>query len=115
MAYFEFVATYYEFIETQVFTDLVNELLTDDEYRELQAFLVKSPKGGDVIPGGNGLRKLRWRSASTGKRGGYRVIYYHVALIQQIRMLLIYKKGRQENLTRDQIKILVKLMKSWEE
>lgn len=109
------MATYYEFVETQVFTDLVNEFLTDDEYRELQAFLVDSPKAGDAIPGGNGLRKLRWKSANAGKRGGYRVIYYHVALIQQIRMLLIYKKGRQDNLTPDQVKTLVNLMKSWEE
>ena len=108
------MATYYEFVETQVFTELVNELLTDDEYRALQTFLLRNPRAGDVIQGGKGLRKLRWKSADTGKRGGYRVIYYNVTPLQQIRMLLIYKKVKQDNLTPAQTKRLVEIMNTWE-
>lgn len=105
---------YYEFVETQIFTDLVGELLTDEEYRELQTFLSDNPKAGDVIQGGRGLRKLRWRSVNAGKRGGYRVIYYNATLLQQIRMLLIYKKGKQDNLTPAQTRRLVEIMDTWE-
>ena len=36
-------------IETSIFTRRVLELLTDEEYRELQAFLVEHPDKGDVI------------------------------------------------------------------
>lgn len=41
-----------EFIETQTFTRLVTQLLTDDEYRELQHVLVEDPERGDILKGG---------------------------------------------------------------
>ena len=56
----------YSFIETRLFTRLVGEYLSDDEYRELQRALVANPNAGDVVPGSGGLRKLRWRAAGRG-------------------------------------------------
>jgi putative transcriptional regulator len=53
-------------IETSVFTRQVRELLTDDEYRELQAALVVRPDIGSVIVGSGGLRKVRWRGLGRG-------------------------------------------------
>ncbi|MEZ4683532.1 MAG: helix-turn-helix domain-containing protein [Caldilineaceae bacterium] len=47
-------------IETSVFTKQVQTLLTDEEYRQLQAELVRRPEAGAVIPGSGGLRKVRW-------------------------------------------------------
>jgi len=38
--------------------------------------LIEQPKAGSVIPGSGGVRKLRWRAAGRGKRGGYRVVYF---------------------------------------
>ena len=38
------------FFETSVFTRRVTELLSDDEYAELQGVLVANPNAGDVIP-----------------------------------------------------------------
>jgi hypothetical protein len=64
----------FSFIESKLFTRLVQEYLTDEEYRELQKLLTEQPKAGDVISGTGGLRKLRWRAAGRGKRGSYRVI-----------------------------------------
>lgn len=64
------------FIETPIFTKLVIELLSDDSYAELQQMLLLRPDAGDVIPGSGGLRKVRWRIAGQGKRGGLRIIYY---------------------------------------
>lgn len=64
----------FSFIETKLFTRLVQDYLTDDEYRELQTMLIEQPEAGDVIPGSGGVRKVRWRAPGRGKRGGYRVI-----------------------------------------
>jgi mRNA-degrading endonuclease RelE of RelBE toxin-antitoxin system len=63
-------------IETSIFTRQVQALLDDDEYRRLQTALVIRPDIGDLIPGGGGLRKMRWSAQGRGKRGGVRVIYY---------------------------------------
>jgi hypothetical protein len=47
-------------IETSVFTRRVQALLDDDDYRRLQTVLILRPDAGDLIPGGGGLRKIRW-------------------------------------------------------
>ena len=101
------------FIETPIFTADLNELLTDDEYAEFQQYLADNPRSGDVIQDTGGLRKIRWTSNGKGKRGGVRVIYYHLNADAQIRLLLIYKKGVQDNLTEKQKKILRKLNEGW--
>jgi hypothetical protein len=93
-------------IETSVFTRRVTGLLSDDEYRELQATLVERPKTGAVIPGSGGIRKLRWSASGRGKRGGARVIYYWATEQDHLLMLFIYAKNESEDLTRDQIKTL---------
>lgn len=66
----------FSFIETRLFTKLVLEYLSDDEYSSLQKALTRNPDAGSVIPGSGGVRKLRWAAPGRGKRGGYRVIYY---------------------------------------
>jgi putative transcriptional regulator len=83
------------FIETPIFTADVCALLSDEEYSALQQHLVAMPNAGDVIAGTGGLRKIRWTVAGRSKRGGTRVIYYHVVAQAQIRMILIYRKGDQ--------------------
>ncbi|PJD94263.1 MAG: hypothetical protein CK424_00105 [Legionella sp.] len=101
------------FIETPIFTVDLNELLTDDEYAEFQRYLADNPRLGDVIQDTGGLRKIRWAASGKGKRGGVRVIYYYLTADSQIRLLLIYKKGIQDNLTEKQKKILRKLNERW--
>ena len=64
------------FRETPWFTEAITALLQDDEYREFRAFLAENPGFGEVIPGGEGLRKVRWSAKGYGKRGGIRTIYY---------------------------------------
>ena len=95
-----------EIIETPVFTKRILEFLTDDEYRELQWTLITNPMVGSVIPGGRGLRKLRWAVSGGGKRGGLRIIYYWFAEEEKIYMMISYKKSQQENLTKEQLRIL---------
>lgn len=99
------------FVETPVFTEDVIEILSDDEYRELQDAMAENPDLGDIIPGGGGIRKLRWSRPGSGKRGGVRVIYFWAVAKDLIYLLLIYKKTRQENLTPPQLAFLKKLVK----
>jgi hypothetical protein len=55
------------FAETPVFTKLVKQLLSDDEYRQLQEVLLTRPEAGDLIPGSGGLRKIRWGIRGKGR------------------------------------------------
>ena len=88
----------FSFIETRLFTRLVQEYLDDDEYRELQKVLMDNPETGNIIPGSGGLRKVRWRAPGRGKRGGYRVIYYARLKQGVIFMLTMYPKNVAENI-----------------
>ena len=45
-----------------------------------------------------GQVSLRYRHGR-GKRGGTRVIYFHVVAHSQIRMILIYRKGIKDDLS----------------
>ena len=88
-----------EFIETQRFSDALYDYLDEDSYQELQVSLIERPDQGDIIPGGGGIRKLRFAAQGKGKKGGVRVIYYWVTKAGQIYMIAIYPKGRKDNLT----------------
>src|SRR3989338_6881381 len=96
-----------QFIETTVFTKLICELLSEKEYWGLQTALAGNPKAGDLIPGGRGLRKIRWRSGKKGKgkSGGIRVIYYCFST-ERLYMIYAYKKSKQGDLTKQQLKVL---------
>lgn len=101
-------------IETHIFTALVKEHMTDDEYSEFLDYLVDNPKAGKVIQGTGGLRKIRWAGRGKGKRGGSRVIYYHADALHQLRMLLIYGKDEADDLTANQKKALKKVIDAWQ-
>lgn len=86
------------FIETKLFTRLVEEYLSDDSYRQLQAALATDPEAGPLIPGSGGLRKLRWGISGRGKRGGLRIIYYVRIKQDEIWLLTLYPKNVTENI-----------------
>jgi len=83
----------FHFVETPLFTRLVQEYLSDDEYALLQQALMADPQIGDVIPGSGGVRKMRWRVAGRGKRGGIRIIYFLRLAQGQIWLLTLYAKN----------------------
>lgn len=89
----------YVFIETRLFTRLVEEYFSDAEYAELQLFLINNPSTGDVIRESGGIRKLRWGVAGRGKRGGIRIIYYLRSRQGEIWMLTLYAKNEAESLS----------------
>ena len=97
-------------IETPIFTKQLLSTLSDTEYRLFQNMLLEQPDAGKVIPGGGGLRKVRWAMGGRGKSGGVRVIYYWFTSQGTILLLFMYPKNVQENLTQDQLKQLKKII-----
>jgi len=88
----------FTFVETQRFTRLVKEYLSDDEYAATQNQLIANPDAGSVVPGSGGVRKLRVAAGGKGKRGGYRVIYFVRRPKGLIWMLTIYPKSATDSI-----------------
>lgn len=90
-----------EFIEAPLFTELLSDFVTDDEYRELQQHLSRDPEAGDVMPGTGGFRKLRWADTRRGKgrRGGLRLIYYYFLSDSQVWLITVYDKDSMADLS----------------
>jgi mRNA-degrading endonuclease RelE of RelBE toxin-antitoxin system len=99
------------FIETPVFTDLVERELDDEAYRALQLTLLLRPEQGTVIPGSGGLRKIRWAVEGRGKRGGMRIIYFWEKTKGTCYMLFLYRKKQQGDLTAAQIRTLARVVR----
>jgi len=87
----------FEFVESPAFERFRAYYLDDEEFGELQQFLMRHLEAGKVVPGSGGVRKLRWRLSGTGKRGGLRVIYYVRYEPNQFWMLTLYAKAKKEN------------------
>ena len=99
------------FVETPVFTDLVNKRLDDDDYRALQITLLLRPEQGAMIAGSGGVRKIRWGAEGRGKRGGLRVIYFWHKASATCYMLFLYQKNEQGDLSATQIRALARLVR----
>ena len=99
------------FVETPVFTSSVRRHLDDEQYRALQWALLLRPEQGLLIPGGGGLRKIRWGTEGRGKRGGVRTIYYWAVEEHVCYMLFVYAKNEQGDLTPAQAKTLARLVR----
>ena len=101
-----------QFIESPVYSDQIDDLLSPEEHRQLQLHLLEQPERGDIIKGAGGLRKLRWAGSGRGKRGGTRVIYY-LWRGDTAFLLFAYPKNQQEDLTPAQAKLLRSLIESY--
>ena len=87
----------FTFIESAAFERVRAVYLDDDEYAELQQFMMENPEAGDVVRESGGVRKLRWKRKGMGKRGGLRVIYFVRYQPNEIWLLTLYAKAKQEN------------------
>ncbi|MCY7376048.1 MAG: addiction module toxin RelE [Pyrinomonadaceae bacterium] len=103
----------YSFRETKAFTKDVLSLLSEESYFKFQNYLQENFAPGDVIPGGNGLRKIRWRIENKGKSGGVRIIYYFASAKGYIYLMAIYGKNQQTDLDKAQLKRLAEQVREW--
>ena len=86
----------FTFIESAIFERMREVYLDDDEYAELQQFMMESPEAGALVRGSGGVRKLRWKRTGMGKRGGIRVIYFVRYQPNEFWMLTLYAKAGQD-------------------
>lgn len=87
----------FTFIESAAFERVRAVYLDDDEYAELQQFMMENPEAGDVVRESGGVRKLRWKRKGIGKRGGLRVIYFVCHQPNEFWLLTLYVKAKQKN------------------
>ena len=87
------------FIETSIFTKILPNYLSDDEYRGLQSYLLQKPDAGDLVRGSGGVRKVRWAPSGKGKNGGVRAIYYWKKSEHEIWMLTTYSKSERASIS----------------
>ena len=85
------------FIESAAFERVRAVYLDDDEYAELQQFMMANPEAGDVVRESGGVRKLRWKRKGMGKSGGLRVIYFVRYQPNEFWLLTLYAKAKQDN------------------
>jgi hypothetical protein len=77
----------------------------------LEAEIAVNPQAGDVIPGLMGLRKIRFSLGNKGKKGGGRAIYFLMVSDDVAVMIFAYAKSAQEDLTTEQRKAALALLK----
>lgn len=86
-------------VETPEFLSATRRLMSDEERTVLVDYLACNPTAGDLIVGTGGVRKLRWRLAGRGKRGGARVIYFHHDAGMPLFALTAYAKSERADLS----------------
>ena len=94
-------------VQTTTFLKLVDYFFPKkDDLDELINFLAINPDAGDVVPGTNGCRKLRWpaKAKGSGKRRGYRIYFEFISEQEEIWIHTVYAKNEQEDLTMKQRK-----------
>lgn len=91
-------------IETPTFQKQAGKLWDDAERVEFIDWIAANPTAGDVIPGAEGARKVRWSRAGSGKSGGARVIYFNLTDEEVVLLVAVYAKADRENMSPAEIK-----------
>ncbi len=91
-------------VETQTFQKQVAKVWTQEERHAFIDWIAANPEAGDVIPGGGGMRKVRWAVAGKGKRGGARIIYITFLDAGNLALLSVYTKAERQNLLPSEVK-----------
>jgi hypothetical protein len=102
----------FTFIESSAFARACSVYLDDDEYAELQQFMMQNPEAGQLVPGSGGVRKLRWSRPGTGKRSGLRVVYFVAVEPNEFWMLTIYSKAKRDDVPGHVLKQLLEVFRN---
>lgn len=96
-------------VETGPFIRAAARVFTDDERNALIDYLSTHPFVGDEIPGGGGVRKMRFAIGNRGKSGGARVVYFVYSSEMPLVLLTCYGKNEKANLSDAEVNTLAKL------
>jgi len=91
-------------IETPTFQKQAAKLWTEGERLEFIDWIAENPLAGDVIPGAEGARKVRWSRRGSGRSGGARVIYFNLTEQEVVLLVAAYAKADRANMLAAEIK-----------
>lgn len=94
-------------IETPTFQKQAARLWDEAERLAFIDWIAAHPTAGDVIPGADGARKLRWSRAGSGKSGGVRVIYFNLSDEELVLLVAVYAKADRGSMSPAEIKKVV--------
>jgi len=80
--------------------------LLEEDFNLFERHLIEYPESGDLIIGTGGIRKIRLKSLSGGKSGGFRVCYFDNPKDEELFLILIYPKSQKEDLSNEEKKML---------
>jgi len=91
-------------IETPTFQKQAGKIWSEEERMAFITWIAEHPTAGDVIPGTDGARKVRWSVAGKGKSGGIRVIYFNLTEQGVVVLITLYQKVDQATIRPSDIK-----------
>lgn len=99
-------------VRTHRYTKDLRRLRLSERHQDaLEQSIANDPQVGAVIPGLEGVRKVRFAMQGRGKSGGGRAIYYLMLSDDLAIMLTAYAKNEQENLSPEQKKAILAALK----
>ena len=93
-------------VETASFIADAKACMSDEERAEAISMIAANPECGDLIPGGGGIRKVRFAVGGKGKSGGVRIVYYFHNERVPTFLLAVFAKSERANLTRAETNML---------
>ena len=91
-------------VETPTFQKQAAVIWRESERIAFIDWIAENALAGDVIPGTEGARKVRWSVAGRGKRGGARVVYFNLSEQGIVLLVTMYVKADQSNIANSAIK-----------
>jgi hypothetical protein len=86
-------------VETPSYLSDAERLFSPDERKAVVDRLAADPTCGVIIPGGGGVRKVRFGFGGRGKSGGARIIYLFSGKDLPVFVLAVYAKNDKVNLS----------------
>jgi hypothetical protein len=86
-------------VETPPYLADAERIFTETERVAVVDQIATEPKGGVVIPGTGGVRKLRFGFGGRGKRGGARIVYLFGGGDVPVFLLAAFAKNEKADLT----------------
>ena len=91
-------------VETPTFQKQAEKVWSEDERLAFIDWIAANPLAGDVVPGADGARKVRWARAGSGKSSGARVIYFNLTEEEIVLLVAVYAKAERGNMAPSEIR-----------
>jgi len=97
-------------VETPSYLADAERLFSLDERKAIVDRLASDPTCGVVIPGGGGIRKVRFGFGARGKSGGARIVYLFSGTDLPVFILAVFAKNEKANLSASERNALGKMV-----